>query len=232
MIQIAVCDDEATVCKEITRAISDFLCGQDVDFQVWQYTNPQVLYEQVTVFDLIYLDIQMPRLDGIELAKHIRSQNMECVLVFITGLKEYVLDAFDVEALDYICKPIDPVRLQRSLQRALTQILHRQKASVLVQTAHWCKAVKLSEIYYCEVINRKIYLHTKEGVLEYYGKLKEIEKQLDVRFFKCHRSYLVNLDHLKMYADGQILLENQSHIPVSRLRHQELMDKMLEYMKN
>ncbi len=183
-------------------------------------------------FDLVYLDIRMPKLDGITLARQLRRQNPACIVVFITGLRDHMLEAFDVEALDYICKPIERARLRRSAERALQQITHRQEASILVQTAHWCKAVRLSAIYYCEVINRKIYLYTNEGVLEYYGKLKEMEKQLDTRFFKCHRSYLVNLDHLKLYQDGEIVLENGSRIPVSRLRHQELMEKMLDYMKD
>ncbi len=232
MIQIAVCDDEQTVCQEISQEIAHFLSGQAVEFTVRQYTDAAAFCAQMDTFDLVYLDIRMPELDGITLARQIRSRELACIVVFITGLRDYMLDAFDVEALDYICKPIERARLRRSVERALQQIAHRQETGILIQTAHWCKAVKLSAIYYCEVINRKIYLHTTEGVLEYYGKLKEMEKQLDARFFKCHRSYLVNLDHLKMYQDGEIVLENGSRIPVSRLRHQELMEKMLEYMKD
>lgn len=232
MIQIAVCDDVCQVCEALRQQIAVFCAKNGVSVQIHCYEDPVALYHETTRFDLVYLDIQMPCLDGMTLAKHIRSQNPDCILVFITVLKEYSLEAFAVEAMDYICKPVDPARLEHSLTRALGQIQKQNEMSIFVQTAHWCKVIKLHEIYYCEVINRKIYLHTREGVLEYYGKLKEIEQQLDARFFKCHRSYLVNLDYLKAYEDGQITLEQGEQIPVSRLRHQELIEKMLQYMKN
>lgn len=232
LVQIAVCDDEFHMCEMLRQQVSAFCAAHGVTAQIHAYTDPLALSCETIHFDLVYLDIQMPHMDGMTLARQIRGKNPDCILVFITVLEEYSLEAFAVEAMDYICKPIDEARLVRSLTRALAQIQQENEASILVQTAHWCKTVKMNEIYYCEVINRKIYLHTKEGVLEYYGKLKEIEQQLDARFFKCHRSYLVNLDYLKAYQEGQITLEHGEQIPVSRLRHQELMDKMLQYMKN
>lgn len=231
MIQVAVCDDESQVCDTLKQKISAFCAKHEIAAQVTCYTDAEKLSQEATQFALIYLDIQMPRLNGITLAKQICRQNPDCILVFITMLKAYALEAFEVEALDYICKPIDETRLERSLTRALGRIQQEHESSILVQTAHWCKTVKMHEIYYCEVINRKIYLHTREGIMEYYGKLKEIEQQLDARFFKCHRSYLVNLDYLKLYEEGQITLEHGEQIPVSRLRHQALMERMLQYMK-
>ncbi|MDR1701485.1 MAG: LytTR family transcriptional regulator, partial [Sporomusaceae bacterium] len=79
--------------------------------------------------------------------------------------------------------------------------------------------------------NRKIYLYTQNGAIDYYGKLEELEKQLDYRFVRCHRSYLVNLDHLNEYANGEIKLTNKTCVPVSRLRYQEVLAAMMEYMK-
>lgn len=174
----------------------------------------------------------MPEQDGITLAKTIRKFVSRGVIIFTTALKEYVFDAFEVEAFDYICKPIDESRLQRALDRAFKKLREKENRSLFIQTINWCKSVKLDDIYFCEVINRKIYLHTKNGVVEYYCKLEDIEKQLDYRFVRCHRSYIVNLDYLQEFTNVQITLENGDHVPTSRLRRQEFMDAMMAYMKS
>ncbi len=144
-------------------------------------------------------------------------------------MAEYVYDAFEVEAFDFICKPIEEIRLHKTLNRAFKKL--GKNKSLFIQTMNWCKSVKLDDIYYCEVINRKIYLRTQNGVIEYYCRLEDTEKQLDYRFVRCHRSYLVNLDYLLECTNGQIILENGEHVPTSRLRHQDVRDAMMLYMK-
>lgn len=173
----------------------------------------------------------MPEQDCITLAKKLRETQSGSAIIFISALKEHVYDAFEVEALDYICKPIDEARLQKALSRAVVKLREQGNKSLFIQTMNWCKSVKLEDIYYCEVINRKIYLYTKSGTIEYYRKLEAVEQQLDYRFARCHRSYLVNLDYLLEYTGGQILLENGAHVPISRLRHQDFMEAMMRYMK-
>ncbi len=231
MVRIAICDDEIAICNDMKQTLSIILKQMHEDFQIVCYTNPKVLLHTNDKFDLIYLDIQMPDLDGITLAKKIREQNADCILIFITVLKEYMLDAFEVEAIDYICKPIEKKRLERSCKRAIKRIKKENEQKIFVQTVNWCKSIPMHRIYYCEVINRKIYLHTKDGIIDYYGTLEDIEKQLDCRFFRCHRSYIVNIDYLQSYMNGEIVLENAEKVPVSRLRHKAFMQKMLAYMK-
>lgn len=173
----------------------------------------------------------MPEQDGLELAKRLRKDGVRGIIIFLTAFAEYVYDAFEVEAFDYICKPIKEIRLYRTLERAFYKLGESESRNLFIQTTNWCKSVKLDDIYYCEVINRKIYLHTQNGVIEYYCRLEDIEKQLDYHFVRCHRSYLVNLDYLLEYANGQVILENGEHVPTSRLRHQDIMDAMMIYMK-
>ena len=151
-------------------------------------------------------------------------------MIFITFLKEYVLYAFEVEALDYIYKPIEQKRLENALKRA---IKHYQKENkgILIQNKNCYQTIKLEEIYYCEVMNRKLYLHLQHDVIEYYGKLQEIQKQLDKRFLKCHRSYIVNMDYIKKYESPIITMQNGEKVPVSRLQQKEFIEKMLYYIK-
>lgn len=230
MIKIAICDDEPVMCEQLEQKVASVLKRWKESFQITRCTNAvQFLYGPMD-YDLIFLDIQMPNLDGIRLAKQLREKSFEGVLIFVTVLTECMLDAFEVEAMDYLCKPVDEKRLERALMRSLKRLRQKEERSLSVQTMNWCRNIKLRDIYYCEVVNRKIYLHLKDGVLEYYGKIKEVERQTAPDLIRCHRSFLVNPEHLREYKDGQAILENGERVPVSKSSHALFMKKMMEYM--
>lgn len=230
MLKIAICDDEPLMQEQLAQAVSAILTNRHRPFTVTPFSNGLALLASPLAYDLIFLDIQMPGPNGITLAKTLRRREFNGALIFVTAFQEHMPDAFEVEAADYLCKPIDSVRLERTLMRTVERLEALSEKCLFIQTANWCKSVKFSHIYYGEVINRKIYLHTKTGVIDYYGKMAELEKQLSSHFIRCHRSFLINPDYLLEYADGQIILENQACIPVSRKYHSVLMDRMMNYM--
>ncbi len=230
MYKIAVCDDEKIMCEYLQKKVSEILTKWNIFFTITCYTNALDLLNTTISYDLILLDIQMPVLDGVTLAQKLRTQSEKCELIFITILKEYVLYAFEVEALDYIYKPIEQKRLENALKRAVNRY-QKEKKGILIQHKNCYQTIKLEEIYYCEVINRKLYLHLQNEVIEYYGKLQEIQKQLDKRFLKCHRSYIVNMDYIKKYESLILTMQNGEKVPVSRLQQKEFIEKMLYYLK-
>lgn len=231
MLKIVICDDEPVFCEYLKNKITAYGSGLSETCRILCYTSANDLLAAPLDFHILLLDIQMPHMDGIRLAGRLREQGFTFSLIFITALEQYVFDAFELEAVDYICKPVDENRLKRALDRSRKALSLKNGKTLLIQTMNWCKTVKLDTIYYCEVINRKIYLHTSGGIIDYYSKIQELEKRLDERFFRCHRSYLVNLDYMAAYCDGQIHLEHGEQIPVSRLRHNDFMKAMMTYMK-
>lgn len=231
MIRIAVCDDEPVMCSFLNKKISSLLKTAGEPFSIACYSSSSELLGSSAAYDLIFLDIRMPGFDGIDTARQLRERLPDVLLVFVTILKDHMPQAFEVEAFDYLCKPVRTEHLSRTLRRALKRLKRQTEPRLLIRTLNQFHSIRLSSLFYCEVIDRKIYLHTDNGVIDYYGKMEELEKQLDSRFFRCHRSYLVNLDYLKEYSKGQILLENGNIVPVSRLRRREFMDLMLQYMK-
>ncbi len=230
MIKIAVCDDEPVMCEQLKRMIASRLEQLEETFRITCCTNAVQFFCGPLDYDLVFLHIQMPNLNGVELARRLREKEFEGVLIFVTVLKECMLDAFEVEAMDYLCKPVDEQRLERALKRSLRRLQRKEERYLTIRTMNWCRNVKLKDICYCEVVNRKIYLHTKNGVLEYYGKIKEVEQQTAPDFIRCHRSFLVNPEYLSEYRDGQAVLENGERVPVSKNCHGLFMKKMMEYM--
>ena len=111
-------------------------------------------------------------------------------------------------------------------------VSHFPNGRALLEGAGGCEVVLLSDIVYCEVLGRKVYLHKRDGsVTDYYDRLEDLERRLDGRFFKCHRSYLVNLDYVRGRRTGQAVLVRGEAVPVSRLRERELTQALLRYLK-
>lgn len=230
MIKIAVCDDEEVMCEKMKYLVSRFLDRHREAYTVTCYSNGVRLLFSPADFDLIFLDIQMPGMDGMTVAGKLRQKGFAGVLIFVTVAKEYMPDAFAVEAGDYLCKPVDKQRLEAALERSLKRLRSKSERSLVIQTVNWCRSIRVRDIYYCEVIDRKIYIHTRDGIMDYYGKMKELEKKAGSWLFKCHRSYLINLDCLWEYRNGTAILENGEQIPVSKSCHQALMERMMQYM--
>lgn len=233
MIKFAICDDEPLMAGEVSGYLSRYMEEKSIaSYSVSTFSDGRSLLEGSCDFDLIFLDIRMEPPDGMEIARTLRRQGNRSLLVFITVLKECVFDAFEVEAYDYLVKPLDDVHFRRTMDRAVRLLSQRTAKSIVIQRGSSCEVVLLSDIVYCEVQGRKIYLHQKDGrTIDYYHKLNDFEQHVDGRFFKCHRSYLVNLDYVRGCSGGQVLLPQGDAIPVSRLRERDLAQALLRHMK-
>ena len=232
MIKFAICDDEPQMAREIADQLASYMKETAGGYSVECFSSGYALLKSSEEFDVIFLDIQMERPDGMETARLLRQRDNHSLIVFVTVLKERVFDAFQVEAYDYLLKPLDSARFRRTMDRALGWLERDAAKNLVIQRGSGCQVILLSDILYCEVLGRKIYLHKKDGmVVDYYDRLEDLEQRVDGRFFKCHRSYLVNLDYVGGCQDGQVLLQNGERIPVSRLRERELTQALLRHMK-
>lgn len=231
LINIAVCDDDDKMRLELKNRISDYMNETGYKAEVHTFSCAEDLLKSDEFYDIIFLDIQMGNMTGMEAAKQIRQSGLESYLIFVTVLKEYVYDAFSVEASDYLLKPLDSQRFQSTMARVLHHVQDKKASVLTIQKGAWCKSIRFTDILYCEAINRKIFVHTKQEIIDYYFKINSLEKQLEPDFFCCHRSYLVNLKAVCGYEKGQAKLVNGENIPVSRLRMQAFMEAMLNYMK-
>ena len=233
MIKFAICDDEPLMAQELAGHLADYMKENLITaYSVSSFSDGRALLDAIDRFDVIFLDIQMEQPDGMETAKLLRRRGDHSLLVFVTVLKELVFDAFQVEAYDYLLKPLDRARFKQTMERVLRSLDRKTAEDIVIQRGTGCEVVLLSDIVYCEVLGRKIYLHKHDGtVSDYYDKLEDLERRVDGRFFKCHRSFLVNLDYVRGCQDGQVLLDQGECIPASRLRERELTQALLRHMK-
>ncbi len=232
MLHIAICDDEKYMSDKIRTMTYDFFRGKNMDISVLQFSSGRELLKYDRMIDILFLDIQMDGMDGMETARKLRSRKFKGIVIFITVLKEMVFRSFEVQAYDYLVKPIEPDRFEKTMERLLSSMKSAGESSLLIQKRYESNIIPFEEIVYCEIIDRKVYLHLASSeILDYYDRIENLETKLDSRFFRCHRSFLINLQYLKSYINGRAYMENGEEIPVSRLRSKEFSHVIMQYMK-
>lgn len=232
MIRFAVCDDELFMRQALSEQISGYMRETGVPHSVRCFPDGGALLESGNDFDIYFLDIQMKQPDGMETARRLRQKGNRGLLIFVTVLRDPVFDAFSVEAFDYLVKPLEPDRFRRTMGRALQTMRQQKEKSLVIRRGNSCEILSFSQIAYCEVQGRKVYIHQSDGrTVDYYEKLDALARRVDGRFFRCHRSYLVNLQYVHGCGAGRVFLPQGESIPVSRLRERELAEALLRCMK-
>ena len=232
MIHIAICDDEPCMSDALRQMVSAFFCGKNIDTMITQYTSGEQLLRSQKKIDILFLDIQMGGLSGMETAKKLRRRKFKGFLIFITVLREMVFDAFEVQAFDYLVKPIDETRFEHMMGRLLSSLRDAGSAGLLIQKGYESSIIPFEDIVFCEIIDRKVYVHlVSSEIIDFYDRIDHLETKLDDSFFRCHRSFLIHLKYLKSYKNGTAYMENGKEIPVSRLRSKEFSSVILRYMK-
>ena len=235
MINIAVCDDEKCMAEKIEKMAEDFFRRKNTDISVVEYSSGEELLKSNERIDILFLDIGMQGMDGIETAGRLRAHGYNGFLIFITVLKEMVFRSFEVQPFDYLVKPVQEEHFEKTMERLFRSMQDRlstEKVNLLVRKGCESNIISFEDIICCEIMDRKVYLYLVSGeVIDYYERIENLEKKLDGRFFRCHRSYLINLNHLKSYGNNTAYMADGKEIPVSRLRSREFSNVILQYMK-
>lgn len=238
-MKVAICDDEKPIRDYIEKCVREV----KPDACVLQYSDASDMVSASFDADILFLDIQMPGMDGMKAARILRTMGNKTIIVFVTAVEEYVFQAFDVGAVQYIVKPFDRSKLVETLKRAIDLAVERRSIedaltetkdsadneSFLIKSGGVNRKIILADISYAEVIEHRIILHMNDREqIEYYGKMSDLEKVAGDDFFRVHRAYLINLSCVKSY-DAKTVTVQGEEIPVARGKYQELVKSYLSY---
>ena len=232
ILSIAVCDDEVIECCSMAGKIKAVLEEMKIPCIVRQFRGGRELLQTSESFDIVFLDIMMSDLDGMKTAQMLREKASDKLLIFVSSSREYVFDAYDVEAFWYLLKPVDNKKLKNVLQKAVLKTGNLLQEFIIVSKERQKTKLFLDDIYYFEIKGRIIDVHGTEGVFSYYGQIGELEeKLLDKGFFRCHKSYLINLKRVDGYNRQEAMLENGESVMIAKRRYEAFCQEILKVMR-
>ncbi len=234
-MRIAVCDDDRAIREELFRLIQK----QEPEGDIIGYRSGEELINDEGDFDIYFLDIEMGKVSGMDMARHIREQEeggrQRSIIIFVTGYREYLEEAFDVNAFHYLVKPINEDKFSEVFGRARKEafISHeRERKYIMVKSSGIQQKLLLKDIYYIESSNKKVFIHTTDGILESYGKMEELENRLVGIFYRCHRCYLVNMEKISAYSADNIQVVNGDNLLLARKKYSDFIKTYMRYVKN
>lgn len=223
-MKIAVCDDDLVFASNVEKMLFEIADSRKIKIQIEVYTDGDDFlkdYNKDKLFDIIYLDIEMKNTDGIETAKRIREGDPDVIIIYISGYDTYFIQLFEVEPFRFIKKPINEKIFGDYFDKAYERIIDKEDSFYKYRYNKKEYRLPIKEVYYFESIKRIIYIHHVGGTDKFYGKLNEIEVELDggtIPFIRIHQSFLVNYRYIKTVRYDQVCLLNNKTLQISEDR--------------
>lgn len=228
-MQIVICDDEPVLRGHIRRLLTQDSFEQEYDLTVSEYDSGEALLsaiQQGLTVDVLFLDIMMAGMDGMETARRLRQMGSGCLIVFLTSISAYMQEGYEVKAFRYLMKDQMDTHLKRVMEACRQEL--SAPAWFTFTCEHENRSLPLSDILYLESDKRLIYLHTLSDTYRFYEKLEHLEAQLAGKgFLRCHRSFLVREACVAGWKGQKLWLKNGTELPVSRTYEKEVNRRLM-----
>lgn len=231
MLRIAIVDDDLKYCEALLSHISRYKDEKEIDVNVVTFSSGlEFISDYEPVYDILFLDIEMPYMDGMELARSIRKSDPHAVIVFITNLAQYAINGYEVNAFDYMVKPVEYMSFSIKFQKIIEAVDKSDEFSLLIPLEDGGRHMKTNEIIFIEVVDHWLYIHTKDGEYQLLGTLKKMEEKLqEHHFIRCNKSYLINLRYVVRMRSDIVVMQGDKELTISRSRRKDVQDKFIEY---
>ena len=230
MYRFAICDDDPADIEYTGTLIREWSRTAGHQIEIERFPSGEAFlfaFEEDQSYDVLFLDIEMKNLSGIDLAQKLRQLGSRIQIVFVTGYMDYIAQGYDVEALHYLLKPVTEEKLHGVLDRAVDRIRNRER-ELTITLSEGIVRIPLAEIQYLEVMGNYVTIHSGENY-SVKRTLSDLAQMLDQRFYRIHRSYIVNLQSVKKCTRTEVILKDGTALPLSRKHYEGLNRALITY---
>lgn len=228
-INIALVEDDNNAKEQFIIFLNDYF--KDKNVNIFPFTSGEEFFESnILSYDIVFLDIELPGINGVSIAKLLREKNYSKILIFTTNLAQYALKGYEVDALCFLVKPINYFTLKISLDKAIKVLSKEKSKKILVNNKNEIASIDIDNIYYFEVINHDVIIHTTTELISIRKSLKSFENELhDYNFRRCNNCYLVNLKHVNKIKKDSVVV-GFDELLFSRNKKKQFIDDISKYV--
>lgn len=231
MYRIAIVEDYPESREKLKQYIERYQDEHDLVIQCREFSNGLNFVSDYTAdYDVIFMDIEMPHMDGMTAAKKIRKVDENVCLIFVTNLSQYAIEGYEVHALDFVVKPVNYQNFAMKLEKALEYCKRFKVREYVINDGSGIVRINIEDLYYVEVIDHVLIYHTKQGDFQERNSLNIKEKELEAYgFARCNKSFLINMRHATAIYGNEVIVHGIP-IAIGRIKRKEFMNKLTEFM--
>lgn len=232
MLKAVIVEDNDENRKELKQYFQKYISKRNLEGSVELYTNAlDFVSDYEFNVDVIFMDIEMPHLNGMEAAKKIRLQDPNVFIAFETNMAQYAVKGYEVEAVGYMVKPVSYFSFEVLMDKVIRKIEEKPHETIVLRSDNRFRKIDLRDLYYIESYGHFLIYHTKDEQIKILGKIGEAEADLEKhQFFRCNKCYLVNLRHVKEMKEDTVCVGNDI-LKISRRRKKEFLQVLNQYFK-
>ncbi len=225
MVHIAIVEDETSAARMLQSTLDTYARENGVNFQTKRFADAvSFLTDYKKGYDIVFMDIELPGLNGMDAAFKLREFDKQIIIIFVTNMAQYAVRGYEVDALYYIIKPINYQNTAYKLKRALSILSANSDAEIVLPQANGLVRLSSQALMYVEINSHKLFYHAEDKTYIAYGSLSEVEKNLRPHhFYRCNSCYLVNARYIASITGFVVTLLNGEQLQISHPKKKQFM---------